>query len=62
VQIKVTLYDKDGGILTVHDTWPASISNIPAKSDFPFEDMIRRQPGFKSFDVRVIATKTWTRR
>jgi len=46
VQIKVTIYDKGGNILTVHDPWPASVNNIPARSDFPFEDMIQRVEGF----------------
>jgi len=61
VQIKVTIYDKAGDILTVDDSWPASINNIPARSDFPFETMIRRVHGFAKYDVRVIATKTWRR-
>ncbi len=59
VQIKITIYDKSGDVLDVSDTWPASINNIPAKSDFPFRDMMRRVRGFSKFDVRVIATKAW---
>jgi hypothetical protein len=59
VQIKVTVFDKKGDILAVHDTWPASINNIPARSDFPFQDMMSRVQGFSSFDVRVIAAKEW---
>lgn len=57
-QIKVTIYDEDRNILTVHDSWPASINNIPDGSDFPFEDMIDTG-GFSSFDVRVVSTQTW---
>lgn len=59
VQIKVTTYNKAGDILAVNDIWPASINNIPAKSDFPFEYGMDRLAGFSTFDVRVIATKTW---
>ena len=59
VQIKVTIYNKAGDILAVDDSWPASVSNIPAKSDFPFQHMTERLAGFESFDVRIIETKTW---
>ena len=59
VQIKVTIYDKNGNILTVHDSWPASIKNIPAHTDFPFEDMIQRVRGFDKFEIRVIEVKNW---
>jgi hypothetical protein len=58
VQIKVTIYNKAGDILAANDSWPASINNIPARSDFPFQQGMDRRPGFAKFDVRVIATKT----
>lgn len=59
VQLKVTLYDQQGQIITSHDPWPASISNIPAGSDFPFEDQtsVSRRPA--RADVRVINVKHW---
>lgn len=59
VQIKIAIYDKSGDVLTVNDSWPASINNIPARSDFPFQDMLRNVPRFSKFDVRVIAVKRW---
>lgn len=59
VEIKVTIYDKAGDILAINATWPASINNIPAKSYYPFEHMMKRIAGFSNFEVRVIATKTW---
>lgn len=61
-QIKVVLYDKDENILDVNDSWPASINNIPAKSDFPFQTMMDRRKGFKQFEIRVIDTKVWRQR
>lgn len=59
VQIKITVYNKAGDILTVRDLWPASINNIPPRSDFPFEIMVPRQAGFANFDTRVIGTRVW---
>jgi hypothetical protein len=58
VEIKVTMYDASGGIISSKDIWPASIANIPARSDFPFEWM-DDVSGFKTFDVRVIRVKKW---
>jgi hypothetical protein len=59
VQLKVTLLDEQGGVITSHDPWPASISNIPARSDFPFEDQlsVNRRPA--QADVRVIRVRRW---
>lgn len=62
IQIKVTIYDAAGGVLSSNDTWPASTNNIPTGADFPFETMERRRPGFKSVDVRVIAVYQWKQR
>lgn len=58
VQLKLTAYGSSGDILTVDDFWPASINNIPANSDFPFETL-DRIGGVKSFTVNVIDVKTW---
>lgn len=62
VQVKLTVYDKAGGILSVNDFWPASIDNIPARSDFPFQYMVRRQPGMAKYEARVISTNVWRAR
>jgi hypothetical protein len=59
VQIKVIFYDETGGILRVEDMWPASIDNIPAHTDYPFQVRIGRVVGFKRVEVRVIETRTW---
>ena len=59
VQLKVIFYDKQGGLLRVEDMWPASTSNIPANSDFPFQVSLERVEGFDKVEVRVIRTKTW---
>ena len=57
-QIKITAYDGAGEILSVDDIWPASVSNIPARSAFPFEWIA--DPGLKTVTGEVIKVKTWT--
>lgn len=58
VQIKVTVYDKAENILASPDLWPASVSNIPAHSEYPFE-CLQEAPGFHRFTVSVISVRTW---
>lgn len=58
VQVKVTAYNQAGDILEVDDIWPASVKNIPGRSDFPFE-WIDNVEGFSRFTVRVIDVKAW---
>ena len=41
-----------------HDIWPASIKNIPANTEFPFE-WIDHVDGFSRYTVNVIDVKTW---
>jgi len=59
VQLKFTTYGKNGEILKVDDTWPASTNNIPARSEFPFEHQTDWVPGATNMDARVIATRIW---
>jgi hypothetical protein len=58
VQLKATFYGKNDEILSVQDFWPASVSNIPARSSYPFEWM-ERVNGFQKYTVEVINVKTW---
>ena len=58
-QIKVIFYDQAGVVLRVEDMWPASINNIPAKSEFPFQIRVSRVENFSRAEVRLVATKTW---
>jgi maltose-binding protein MalE len=58
VQIKVTVCDKADNILASPDLWPASVSNIPAHSEYPFE-CLQEAPGFHRFTVNVINVRTW---
>ena len=59
VQIKITAYDRHGHILTVRDSWPASISNILGNSSFPFETMIDRLAGHDHIEASVIRVEQW---
>ena len=58
VQIKVTVYDRADNILASPDLWPASTSNIPAHSEYPFE-WLQESPGLHKFTVNVIELRTW---
>ena len=59
VQLKVIFYDKSNNILRVEDMWPASVSNIDAHSDYPFQVHINRVKGFERVEVRVLRAQTW---
>ena len=58
VQIKITTYSKADDIISSRDIWPASIKNIPAKSEWPFEWIDASAP-VSRFTVNVIDVKAW---
>lgn len=57
-RIKITVYDKAGNILSSEDMWPASVSNIPPNTVFPFE-WLDNSPYFDRFTVEVISISKW---
>jgi hypothetical protein len=59
VQIKVIFYDKARNILRVEDMWPASVNNIPAHSDYPFQIEVNHVENFDRVEVRVLAVNKW---
>jgi hypothetical protein len=59
VEVKAVFYGKDNEILKVRDMWPASINNIEARSDFPFEIMDDKVEGYSRVEMRVIAVRAW---
>lgn len=61
-QLKVTVYNKQGDILTVYDFWPASINNIAPGQAYPFEASATRASGLHKFEIMVISTKSWAQR
>ena len=58
-QIKFTIYDQSGSVLSSRDLWPASTNNIPAHGNFPFEVQLDRQPGAAKFDALVMEVRHW---
>jgi len=59
VQLKVIFYDTMDNVLRVEDMWPASVNNIDAHSDYPFQVHLDRVRGFKRVEVRVLRAETW---
>ncbi len=57
-QIKIMTYNRAGDILSDHDFWPASIENISANSEFPFE-WLHTKVVFAKFTVTIISVKSW---
>lgn len=58
-QIKFIFTGRNGELLRVEDMWPASVNNIAARSDYPFEFSIESIPGLIKVEARVIATRRW---
>lgn len=60
VQLKFTLYDRDGAVIVSEEFWPASVRNIPARGDYAIEYLtgaLRAEP--TRYDLRVIDTRAW---
>jgi len=57
-EVKITLYDSEENILAVNDMWPASLNNVPANSEFPFQD-VERVEGFDKVTAQVIGLRAW---
>ena len=57
-QIQIVTYNRAGDILSDDDIWPASINNIPANSEFPFE-WLHTKVAFAKFTVTIISIKSW---
>lgn len=60
VQIKITGYDKTGAPVATHDSWPASIKNIPPGNyTFSLDQSLEYDPTIKTFDVTPIDIRHW---
>jgi hypothetical protein len=59
VQIQLTLYDAAGRVVQSYNIWPASKSNIPARSDYPFEHQTLVAGHVSRATVKVIDTHRW---
>lgn len=59
VQLKWTAYYADGSIAFSHDFWPASVSNISAGTEYPFETMNEAPHGKWTYKVQPINVHAW---
>jgi hypothetical protein len=59
VQLKWTAFNTDGTVAFSSDFWPASTTNIPPKSDYPFEMMNAAPRGKWTYTVEPISTNVW---
>lgn len=59
LQVKATLYNSSGGVVSTEDAWPASISNIPPHVPYPFNIMLSSESGWTKYGVRPIDAKRW---
>lgn len=58
VKLQAVARDKQGKIIQVLEFWPASVSNIPASSTWPFEHAFDRE-NVASATIRVINVRVW---
>jgi hypothetical protein len=59
IQMKLTTYDKSGNVLNTEDEWPASVSNIPPDSPYPFKLMIAADDTMQKFNVINESVTKW---
>jgi hypothetical protein len=59
VQLKWTAFNSDGTVAFSEDFWPASTTNIPPGTDYPFEMMDTAPRGKWTYEVDPIALKVW---
>lgn len=59
VELKWTAYNSDGSVAFSDNFYPASTTNIPANSDFPFETMNRAPVGKWTYIVQPVSTHQW---
>lgn len=58
-QVKIIYYGKGKEILKVSDVWPASVNNIDAHSDYPFDMVFEPIPGFEHVEMRINRVQRW---
>jgi len=59
VQLKWTAYNSDGTVAFSQDFWPASTTNIPPNTDYPFEMMNTAPRGKWRYTVEAIGVDQW---
>ena len=59
VQLKWTAYNPDGSIAFTDNFWPASVLNIQANTDYPFEKINPAPPGNWKYTVEAVGIDHW---
>jgi hypothetical protein len=59
IHLKWTAYNSDGTVAFSDDFWPASTTNIPPNTDYPFETMNEAPRGKWHYEVQAIDVNTW---
>lgn len=59
IQLKWTAFNSDGTVAFSSDFWPASTTNIPPHSDYPFEMMSAAPRGRWTYRVEPISVNVW---
>ena len=59
VEVKWTAYNSDGTVAFSENFWPASTTNIPPNTDYPFEMMNSAPRGKWTYTVAPISVYTW---
>lgn len=59
VQLKWTAFNADGTVAFSTDFWPASTTNIPPRSEYPFEMMDTAPRGRWTYRVEPINVTVW---
>lgn len=59
VQLKWTAFNSDGTVAFSSDFWPASTTNIPPHTDYPFEMMESAPRGKWTYQVEPIKVNVW---
>jgi hypothetical protein len=59
VQLKWTGYFADGSIAFSENFWPASTTNIHARSGYPFEAIHRAPEGESRYRIEPIRARSW---
>ena len=59
VQLKWTIFDKNGNVISDEEFWPASTNNIPPHSQYPFEYLKQGEGFMTRYTIGPISADHW---
>lgn len=62
IQLRITVFGKDGEIVDVVKPWPASVRNIPPNENYPFKILARTTSVKGTYNVEIESVKRWPTR